>query len=270
MQPCSTTISYLGPTNIWGDSTRLLTAAETCSRMVLATLNFQTLKGSNSAARRHNAPMQFRLCTNWASCYRLSMDTTRSAIKDIEGTDDLLEKSLKLAGLVTRLFADAGCNLVIVGGSAVELYTEGAYMSGDIDFCRRELTRIPLRQAQDIMATLGATGGPRSWQVAGLYVDLLGFLENESVAPCRTIATPFGTVSVLPPETTLVERVLLAFYPQPDPNAREVARKLLAACLSGVTPVDWDEVSRLAALPDFNVTSELDELRQEVQRELNR
>ncbi|MBT3194752.1 MAG: hypothetical protein HN341_19565 [Verrucomicrobia bacterium] len=198
------------------------------------------------------------------------MDAIQAALKDIEATDDLLEKGLKLAGLVTRLFADAGSNLVVVGGSAVEFYTEGAYMSGDIDFCRRELTRIPLRQAQDIMASLGATGGPRSWLVAGLYVDLLGFLENESVAPCRNIETPFGTVSVLPPETALVERVLLAFYPQPDAGARDVACKLLAACISGETPVDWEEVNRLAALPDFKVTSELKELREEVQRELTK
>ena len=198
------------------------------------------------------------------------MDATQIALKDIEETGDLLEKGLKLAGLVTRLFAEAGCNLVVVGGSAVEFYTEGAYMSGDIDFCRRELRRIPLRQAQDIMASLGATGGPRSWLVAGLYVDLLGLLENESVAPCRSIETPFGTVSVLPAETALVERVLLAFYPQPDADARDVACKLLAACISGETPVDWEEVDRLAALPDFKVTSELEELREEVQRKLSK
>ncbi len=198
------------------------------------------------------------------------MDAMQEALKDIESTDDLLEKALKLAGLVTRLFADAGSDLVVVGGSAVEFYTEGAYMSGDIDFCRRELSRVPLRQAQEIMGTLGATGGPRSWLVAGLYVDMLGLLENESVAPCRTIETPFGPVSVLPVELALVERVLLAFYPQPDAGARDVACKLLAACLSGETPVDWTEVDRLAKLPDFNIRSEMATLREEVQRELAR
>lgn len=198
------------------------------------------------------------------------MDEAQAALNDIVATEDLLEKGLKLAGLVTRLFSDAGYNLVVVGGSAVEFYTEGAYMSGDIDFCRRELTRIPLRQAQDIMAKIGATGGPRSWLVAGLYVDLLGFLENESRLPCRSIETPFGPVSVLPPETAIVERVLLAFYPQPDSDARDVACKLIAACVSGETPVDWDEVTRLAALPDFKVTAELKELREEVERELAR
>ena len=42
---------------------------------------------------------------------------------EIEGTKKLLEKSLKLTGLVTRVFSEAGWPLVVVGGSAVEFYT---------------------------------------------------------------------------------------------------------------------------------------------------
>lgn len=202
--------------------------------------------------------------------YGFVMDTVQLELSDIEATGDLLEKSLKLAGLVTRLFKEVGCNLIVVGGSAVEFYTEGAYMSGDIDFCRSELMGIPLRQSQDIMATLGATGGPRSWQVAGLYVDIFGLLENESVAPLRSISTPCGVVRVLPPELALVERVLIAFYPQLDSDAKDVALKMFTACLSGDTPVDWDEVERLAALPAFRVTAELKELGEEAMCELKK
>lgn len=40
--------------------------------------------------------------------------------RDIEATTDLLEKALKLAGLVSRVFREAGWDLVVVGGSAVE------------------------------------------------------------------------------------------------------------------------------------------------------
>jgi hypothetical protein len=47
------------------------------------------------------------------------------AIREIEATPDLLERALKLAGLVTRLFREAGWDLAVVGGSAVEFYTEG-------------------------------------------------------------------------------------------------------------------------------------------------
>ena len=41
------------------------------------------------------------------------MNATQSALKNIEDTDDLLEKGLKLAGLVTRVFAEVGCDLVV-------------------------------------------------------------------------------------------------------------------------------------------------------------
>jgi len=197
------------------------------------------------------------------------MDEKLNEIQDIEATPDLLERALKLAGLVTRLFREAGWDLVVVGGSAVEFFTEGSYMSGDIDLCRRTLAPIPLRRAQDLMGKLGATGGPRSWKVAGLFLDLLGLLENEAATPCRTIATPYGTISVVPAELVVVERTLLAFYPRPDPEARSVAKKMLAVCVSGETPVDWNEIKRLACLPAFNVAKYLDELRREVVRDLN-
>ena len=61
---------------------------------------------------------------------------------------------------------------------------------------------------------------------------------------------------------------LLAMHPAPNPEARRVARLLMAVCVSGATPVDWDEVERLAALPAFAVADELKNLRQEVQGEV--
>ncbi len=197
------------------------------------------------------------------------MDSIDSALQDIQATEDLLEKALKLAGLVTGVFREAGWELVVVGGSAVEFYTEGAYMSGDIDFCRLNPQPVPLRQAQDLMGKLKATGGPRSWLVGDLYVDLLGLLENEARTACREIDTPCGRISIIPVEQVLVERVLSAFYPASDSEARDAARKLLAVCLAGRTPVDWDEVDRLAALPSFDVAEQMTGLKAEVERELD-
>ena len=196
------------------------------------------------------------------------MERIQQELRDIEATQDLLARALMLAGLVSRIFREAGWELVVVGGSAVEFYTEGAYMSGDIDFCRQTLAPIPLRRAQDLMSQLGATGGPRSWKVAGLFVDLLGLLENESVTPCRTITSPCGAIKVIPAEMAVVERALSAFYPKPDSEAKAVAKKMLAVCLNGATPVDWNEIERLSRLPAFNVEKELNALKEEVAREL--
>jgi len=193
-----------------------------------------------------------------------------SEINDILTTSDLLEKALKLSGLITRVFREAGWDLVVVGGSAVEFYTEGAYMSGDIDMCRRNLAPIPLRTAQNLIGQLGGTGGPRSWKVVGLYVDILGLLENEATTPCRTLETPCGAINIVPAELVLVERILMAFYPRPDPQALDVAKKLMAACLLGTTSIDWNEVEKLAVSPSFDVLKETRQLRTGVANELKK
>jgi hypothetical protein len=189
----------------------------------------------------------------------------QNAMADIEGTQDLLERALKLAGLVSSLFAQAGYPLLVVGGSAVEFYTEGAYMSGDIDFCRLTRAVMPLRLQADIMARLGATGGPRNWKAGGLFVDLLGLVENESRSPLREVQTPYGTVRFLPPELLLVERVFEVADSQGESAAGDAARKILLEGLRGDMPLDWDEALRLAALPSFRVLDEVKALRKEVE-----
>jgi hypothetical protein len=113
---------------------------------------------------------------------------------------------------------------------------------------------------------LGATGGPRSWKVGPVFVDLLGVLENESRAPLRRLATEYGPIEAIPPELLIVERVLIATYPRPDEEAELCARKLLAVAVSGDVPVDWDEVRRLASLSSFDVAREVERIAEEVRR----
>ena len=188
----------------------------------------------------------------------------KAAVADIAATPDLLERALKLSGLVTTLFQKRGFSLVVVGGSAVEFYTEGGYMSGDIDFCRKSLKAIPPRVMQEVIAELGGEGVARSWKVCGLFVDMLGVLECESTLPARELETPYGVVRIIPPELALVERVLIAYYP-PSQELLPTARKMMIAAL-GDEKFDWGEAERLAALPDFGVLDELRALRKEVER----
>ena len=186
----------------------------------------------------------------------------KAALTDITSTSDLLERALKLAGLITTLFQRHGFPLVVVGGSAVEFYTEGGYMSGDIDFCRKSLKAIPPRLMQEIISELGGKGVARSWEICGLCVDMLGILETESILPNRELETPFGTVRIIPPELALVERILVAYYP-PSSELFATARKMMVAAL-GEPDFSWDEAERLAALPSFGVLEELRRLRTEV------
>ena len=185
-----------------------------------------------------------------------------TAKADIEATGDLLERALKLSGLVTTLFAERGFPLVVVGGSAVEFYTEGGYMSGDIDFCRKTLKAIPPRIMQEVAERLGGKGLGRNWLICGLYVDILGLLESETDLPDRIVQTPYGEVRMLPPELALVERVLFA---EQDAECVASARQMMAAALKDAD-FDWAEAERLAALRDFSVLPQMRRLKVEIAR----
>lgn len=184
----------------------------------------------------------------------------KEAKADIEATGDLLERALKLSGLISELFQERGFPLVVVGGSAVEFYTEGGYMSGDIDFCRRTLRAVPPRLMQEIAEKLGGRGLGRNWLICGLYVDILGLLESETILPDRILETPYGKVRILPPELALVERVL---YAQQDRECEASARQMMVAAIKD-EHFDWEEAERLAALADFQVLPQLQELKRSV------
>jgi hypothetical protein len=169
----------------------------------------------------------------------------RTAVADVAGDTDPTRKAAKLASLCSALFRERGIELVVVGGSAIELLTDGAYTSGDLDLCRLTPAALPLRQRQEIMGELGAQGGPRSWQVAGLFVDLLGILESLARTPLRKLEGPYGVVQIVQPEELLVERVLVSVYPQDHPPARACAKILAALALKGQVAMDWQEVRRL-------------------------
>ena len=187
-------------------------------------------------------------------------DEIALARADIEATADLLARAMKLSGLVTTLFQERGFPLVVVGGSAVEFYTEGGYMSGDIDFCRKTLKSVPPRLMQEIAERLGGKGLGRNWLICGLYVDLLGLFESETMLSERIVRTPYGDVRILPPELALVERILFA---EQDAECVLSARQMMAAALKDAA-FDWVEAERLADLPDFKVLSQLKALRKEL------
>ncbi|HEY1174018.1 MAG TPA: hypothetical protein VGH19_21815 [Verrucomicrobiae bacterium] len=163
----------------------------------------------------------------------MTLEAIQQALADIAGEQDPTVKHLKLASLCSTVFREHQVELVVVGGSAIEFYTEGAYTSGDLDMCLLTPSALSVRQRQEIMGKFGATGGPRSWQVAGVFVDLLGELENLAHTQLRRIQGPYGEVCMNPVEELLVERVLVSVYPAEHPPARECAKKLADAALLG-------------------------------------
>jgi hypothetical protein len=115
---------------------------------------------------------------------------------------------------------------------------------------------------------LGAKGGPRNWQVAGMFLDVPGPAESFARTPFRRVQAPYGDVLVMKPEDLLVERVLVSVYPGENQTARDCAKKLIAVILGGDIAANWDEVRRLANLPEYRNLPECVKLVREVADEL--
>ena len=198
----------------------------------------------------------------------MDSEKIKSALADVTAEQDPTLKSAKLASLCSALWLERGVELVVVGGSASEILTEGAYASGDLDMCHATKASLSVAERKEIMGLLDAKGGPRNWQVAGMYLDLLGPAESFANTPFRRIEAPYGSFLVMKPEDLLVERILMTFYLGESPTARDCARKFISVILTGGVAVNWDEVRRLANLPEYRNLPQCEKLVKEVADEL--
>lgn len=198
----------------------------------------------------------------------MTADDIQRALADVASETDPVPKHLKLASLVSTIFRQRGLELVVVGGLAIEFYTDGAHVFGDPVLCFVLPVRLDPRTRQELMDQLGAKGGPRSWQVAGVYVDILGEVETLARTPFGELQATYGLVRLASPEELLVERVLISVYPQRHEPAEHCARKLIAVALAGQVELDWAEARRLAARPEYAILPELEKLVGEVAHEL--
>ncbi|MFM8878301.1 MAG: hypothetical protein ACKOKG_04060, partial [Verrucomicrobiota bacterium] len=77
-----------------------------------------------------------------------------------------------------------------------------------------------------------------------------------------------GPISLIQPEDLIAERVLVSVYPRENAEARDLARKLLAVALSGHLSIDWRELWRVAARPEYAILQQCRELVASVAHEL--
>jgi len=197
-----------------------------------------------------------------------------AALLEIRAAPTQAEKNLRAASLLTALFRRAGWEMVVVGGSAIEFYTEGDYLTRDLDLCRAQGTRpLPARVEAEVMGAVGArpVGARRQWLLDALgevTIDLLGEVETVGIAPWQTLQGPYGAVRLMPVEELLVERAFMAVVRAPrDEEAWTAAKQLAAVCLSGAVPADWSKVEKIAAGKEYGIAAAVRRLKKEVTRE---
>lgn len=189
-----------------------------------------------------------------------SLETILAAIR---AEKDPNRKNLRVAELVSQLFRETGADPVIVGGSAVEFYTDGTYVSGDVDVCFNGPRFPSPRERESVLASIGVSLGVRTWRIADVLVDLLGSVETMA----RTRFQQIGELKLIQIEDLIAERILIATVPQPDNERRKVAKLLLAVALKGLIEYDRSELERVANSPAYDIGGELRSLIDEIERE---
>lgn len=189
------------------------------------------------------------------------MDSLPARLEAIERETDQNRKNLLVAEVVSELFRAVGAEPVVVGGSAVEFYTDGAYISGDVDICFNG-PRLPApRERETVLASAGKPVSIRSWNIAGVLVDLLGRLETSARGPLQRL----GDIRLIQIEDLIAERILIATAPQFDPDRWRVAKVLLAAGCRNLVALDLAELRRVAQSPDYKVGDELERMMKEIE-----
>jgi len=135
-------------------------------------------------------------------------------------------KDLYFCALLSREAGDQDTPVVVVGGSAIEIYSEGKYVSGDIDLVGSRTVLAGILESWAFTHENREWYNPE-WRVA---VDLVN--ENDSFTGSRrlirTLVTPYGPVRLAAIEDLIIKRLLSAKYweiPSDREHAAILARK---------------------------------------------
>ena len=170
---------------------------------------------------------------------------------------------LAIAAKITKAFGEDGYKIIVYGGTCAELYTRGAYATGDIDM--GFIGEVPsLEKRKEILERLQAKSFGKINVIDGVAVDLGGEAELWAKDPQVIVETDSGTITCIRPEEILIDRILQAIGPGGSDACWQAARVIIQEDLRESGLLDWNEIERICSLPGCNVKDELAQLQNEV------
>jgi len=121
--------------------------------------------------------------------------------------DPVKKRAVFIALLSEEIIKRGGEGPIVVGGEALEIYTQGAYTTGDIDL------KTPLKITEDVLSEWNFIKRGRTWfnESLDLYVDLLGeTLDEGKDAEKRTERVEIeegAVIRVLSIEDLIIDRL---------------------------------------------------------------
>jgi len=166
-----------------------------------------------------------------------------------------LEQTAFIMSVLTEAFAARELGVVLVGGSAIEIWAPGAHLSDDTDVV--VTSRNPRAgQAEDVAAVMHTLGFQRSglgWTRGGIYVHVVGYRMEE---PTAMVAIGPVRFEVVRPEVPLADRIV-GFKHWPNTTSYGTQALQMLASLGGSLDESWLR----ARLARENAVDALDALR---------
>jgi len=131
------------------------------------------------------------------------MTTADQVGRILTATSESYDRILYFAAL---LAGESRSDIVVVGGSAIEVYTRGGYVSGDIDI-RAERTAVHRVLARWKFKDEGRLWIRSDWKIA---VDVVGDQYSGDSYRAATVSTPYGPVRIAVVEDVFVKRLASA------------------------------------------------------------
>ena len=152
------------------------------------------------------------------------------------------EPHRKLAAFGALLTRESGLGtegLTIVGGSALEIYTTGDYVSGDIDIVAERPEKV-----EEVLQSWGFTKEGIYWQHRdlGLVVQIVGRHDSGSRTLNQIVATPYGRLRLGSMEDIVWKRV----YESRGWNRPEALDEAMLLVLRYSDRLDWEYLERKA------------------------
>jgi hypothetical protein len=127
--------------------------------------------------------------------------------------------------------------LTVVGGSAIEIYTEGEYVSADLDLVVDSRARVTAVLARWGFKDEGKLWSKKAWD---LYPDVMEQKPSGSWRLTQIVSTSLGSFRIIGVEDLIVRRVRESIAWQ---NREEAfAQAILLARHSDIDAVDWEYI----------------------------
>lgn len=175
----------------------------------------------------------------------------------LESAENSAARILYFAALLSAALRATEGPVVIVGGSAIEVYTTGVYTSGDIDLVTSRSSAARVLNSWGFRSE-GRTWYHKSWK---LDVDLVGVDYTGSLSRIREVETPYGPVRLAAVEDLIIKRLSEAKHWQGRRQEAFEQAALLASEMSG----DLDELYLDARARQEEVVDILADLRAQLQ-----